>query len=73
MAEKQINDMFGWLNEITLHKTHPKEISQESWKSFNSFMINKYVSMSPDYIELVNYVQRIPYEINNRYIQFIER
>tara|TARA_B110000503_G_C7086777_1_gene387676 strand:- start:848 stop:1276 length:429 start_codon:yes stop_codon:yes gene_type:complete len=72
MAEKQIKDMFGWLNEITLHKTHPKEISQESWKSFNSFMINKYVSMSPDYIELVNYVQRIPYE-NKQQIYSIYR
>ena len=72
MAEKQIKDMFGWLNEITQHKTHPKEISQESWKSFNSFMINKYVSMSPDYIELVNYVQRIPYE-NKQQIYSIYR
>ena len=72
MAEKQIKDMFGWLNEITLHKTHHKEISQESWKSFNSFMINRYLSMSPDYIELVNYVQRIPYE-NKQQIYSIYR
>jgi hypothetical protein len=72
MAEKQIKDMWGWLNEITLTKTHPKEISQESWKSFNSFLINKYVSMSPDYIELVNYVQRIPYE-NKQQIYSIYR
>jgi hypothetical protein len=60
--QKDITNLFGWLNEITLYKTPIEDISEESWKHFNAFMINKYVSMCPDYIELVNYIQKIPYD-----------
>lgn len=64
--QKHIKDLFGWLNEITQNKTSIENISEESWKSWNTFMINKYVSMCPEYIELVNYVQRIPYDQNKQ-------
>ena len=59
---KQVKDIFGWLNEITLYKTPVEEISEESWDKWNSYMINRYVSMDIRYIELVNYVQTIPYD-----------
>lgn len=62
MAEKQIKDLWGWLNEITLHKTPIEGISEESWDSWNSYIIHRYVSMDINYIELVNYIQTIPYE-----------
>ena len=62
MAEKQIKDLWGWLNEITLYKTPIEEISEESWNSWNSYIIHRYVSMDINYIELVNYIQTIPYE-----------
>ena len=64
--QKNIENLFGWLNEITQFKTPIENISEESWKSWNTFMINKYVSMCPEYIELVNYVQRIPYDQNKQ-------
>jgi hypothetical protein len=60
--QKEIKDIFGWLNEITLYKTPVEEISEESWDKWNSYMINRYVSMDIRYIELVNYVQTIPYD-----------
>ena len=56
---KQVTTIFQWLNEITLYKTLPEEISQESWDKFNSYMIHRYVSMNMDYIDIVNYVQKI--------------
>jgi hypothetical protein len=56
---KQVKTIFEWLNEITLHKTPPEEISQESWDKFNSYMIHRYVSMDMNYIDIVNYVQKI--------------
>jgi hypothetical protein len=62
LAEKQIKDLWGWLNEITLYKTPIEEISEESWNSWNSYIIHRYVSMDVNYIELVNYIQTIPYE-----------
>jgi len=42
-----------------LHKTSPEKISEESWDKFNSYMIHRYVSMYIDYIDIVNYVQKI--------------
>jgi hypothetical protein len=61
-AKKEIKTIFEWLNEITLHKTPPEEISENSWNVWNSWLVNKYVSMDIRYIELVNYIQTIPYD-----------
>ncbi len=47
------------MNELTTHKTAPENISEESWDKFNSYMIHRYVSMNMDYIDVVNYVQKI--------------
>jgi ethanolamine utilization protein EutP (predicted NTPase) len=60
--KKQIKDLWGWLNEITLHKTPIENISEESWEKWNSYIIHRYVSMDIRYIELVNYTQTIPYD-----------
>ena len=60
--QKEIKDLWGWLNEITLYKSPIENISLESWDSWNSYMINRYVSMDIRYIELVNYIQTIPYD-----------
>ena len=70
--QKEIKDLWGWLNEITLYKSPIENISQESWDSWNSYMINRYVSMDMHYIELVNYIQTIPYD-NKQQIYSIYR
>ena len=62
MSKKQIKDIWGWLNEITLYKTPPENISEESWDKWNSYMIHRYLSMNINYVELANYVQTLPYE-----------
>jgi len=51
--------LFDWLNEITIKKTPTENFSEESWDSFNSYMVSRYLSMDINYIELVNYVQKI--------------
>ena len=51
--------LFEWLNEITVTKTLPENFSEESWDTFNSYMIHRYLSMYIDYIDIVNYVQKI--------------
>jgi hypothetical protein len=51
--------IFEWLNEITINKTPPENFSQESWDKWNSYMIHRYLSMNMDYIDIVNYVQKI--------------
>ena len=70
--QKEIKDLWGWLNEITLYKSPIENISQESWDKWNSYMINRYVSMDIRYIELVNYIQTIPYD-NKQQIYLIYR
>jgi hypothetical protein len=62
MSKKQIKDIWGWLNEITLYKTPIENISEDSWEKWNSYMIHRYVSMNINYVELANYVQTLPYE-----------
>lgn len=62
MSKKQIKDIWGWLNEITLYKTPVEEISEESWNVWNSWLVHKYVSMDIRYVELANYVQTLSYE-----------
>jgi len=62
MSKKQIKDLWGWLNEITLYKTPVENISDDSWNCWNSWLVNKYVSMDIRYIELANYIQTIPYD-----------
>jgi len=51
--------IFDWLNEITIKKTLPNNFTEESWDKFNSYMIHRYLSMNIDYIDIVNYVQKI--------------
>lgn len=56
---KQVKTLFEWLNEITLYKTSPDNFTEESWDKFNSYMVHRYLSMYIDYIDIVNYVQKI--------------
>ena len=57
--KKEIKTLFEWLDEITVNKTPIDKITEESWEKWNSWLIHKYVSMDINYLELVNYVQKI--------------
>jgi len=61
-GKKQINNIWGWLNEITLYKSPVDSFTEESWECFNSYMINRFISMNVHYVELANCVQTIPYD-----------
>ena len=58
-SKKKIVNIFGWLEEITVNKSPLDIISDESWDTWNSYMIHRYVSMNQDYIDIVNLVQKI--------------
>ena len=51
--------IFDWLEEITVNKTSLENFSEGSWDTWNSYMIHRYLSMCMDYIDVVNYVQKI--------------
>lgn len=50
--------IFDWLNEITGAKRPWNEFSDVDKESFNAFLINRFISMKRDYIDVVNIVQK---------------
>ena len=59
--------LFDHINQITSvqQKTYFKKMSDEDKKTWSSFMVNRFLSMNPSWIELVNEVQQydLPPEI----------
>lgn len=51
--------IWNWLEEITYKKSPADSFSEKDWETFNSYMIHRFVSMNPYYIELTNRVQTI--------------
>lgn len=53
-------NLFDWLKEINSKKSPIDSFSQEDWDQWNSYMVHRFLSMNPDYLELVNEVQKLP-------------
>jgi len=53
--------IFDWLKEITYNKSKWESFTEEDKKSFEPYMIHRFLSMNPEYIEFVNLVQTFPY------------
>ena len=68
-TKKQANNftIFDWLKEVTYNKTPWNNFTSDQIKSFEPYMVNRFLSMNPDYSELVNYVQTIPYTEKEKY------
>ena len=52
--------LFDWLNEITYNKRLWSNFTNEDKNEFNVYMIHKFISMNPDYIDVVNLIQQYP-------------
>ena len=61
MSKKHIPTVWKWLEEITFYKTPIEDISDDSWENWNSYTVNRSISMKQEYIEIANYVQTIPF------------
>lgn len=59
--------IFDWLKEIQTSKRAWNSFTNSDKESFNPYLINKFLSMNRDYIELVNAVQYIPYSEKEKY------
>ncbi len=72
-----MRNIFDWLNEVTLTKRPVKDIPEESWEKWNSYMMHRYLSMHVGYVEIVNYVQKLnpqsKKQIYNIYRQLIPK
>ncbi len=67
MTQSKKFTIFDWLDEITLKKRDWSEFNEEEKNEFNPYLINRFLSMNKDYIELVNYIQNIPYTEKEKY------
>ena len=70
-----MKNIFDWLKEINFLKSPVSKFSNKDWDLWNSYMIHRFMSMNPDYIEVVNFVQDFPptekksiYEIYREFI-----
>ena len=62
MSKKHIPTVWKWLDEIVYFKTPVEDISEESWDNWNSYTVNRSISMNQNFIELVNFIQTVPYD-----------
>jgi hypothetical protein len=53
--------IFDWLKQITYEKQPWDSFTEEDRASFNPYMMHRFLSMNPEYIEFVNLIQNIPY------------
>lgn len=58
--------IFDWL-KIIPEKRSWSSFTEEDKKTFEPFMINRFLSMNRDYIEIINYLQFIPYSDKEKY------
>ena len=58
--------IFDWLNQITLYKKDWNTFSEEDYKSFNIFIINRFLSMNEEWIEIINMLQQYTIEMENK-------
>jgi hypothetical protein len=50
--------IFDWVNNILVHKKHWNEFTEDEQKKFSPFIINRWLSMDKDFIEIVNAFQK---------------
>ena len=50
--------IIDWMNQLLIHKKHWDEFTEDEQKKFSPFIINRWLSMDKDFIEIVNVFQK---------------
>ena len=50
--------IFDWINEILVSKKHWNDFTKDEQKKFSPFIINRWLSMDKDFLEIVNFFQK---------------
>ena len=50
--------IFDWINQILVKKTHWNKFTEDEQKKFSPFIINRWLSMDKDFLEIVNFFQK---------------
>ena len=50
--------IIDWMNQLLVHKKHWNDFTKDEQKKFSPFIINRWLSMDKEFIEIVNYFQK---------------
>ena len=50
--------IIDWMNQLLVHKKHWDDFTEDEQKKFSPFIINRWLSMDKDFIEVVNAFQQ---------------
>jgi len=50
--------IIDWMNQLLVHKKHWDDFTEDEQKKFSPFIINRWLSMDKDFLEIVNYFQK---------------
>jgi hypothetical protein len=71
--------ILDWINQILVHKKSWNSFNETDQKTFSPFIINRWLSMDEEFIEVVNYFQKYaigtlePREVYEWYSDFLPR
>jgi hypothetical protein len=79
MSAVKTKGIFDFLNCLFVTKTKWNDLSELDKKAFSPYMINRFISMHPDYISIVNYLQQYtitgmnPREVYKLYLDLLPK
>ena len=50
--------IFNILGDLTFKKESPSTYNEGDWKAYNTYMVNRWLSMNSDVTEIINFVQK---------------
>ena len=50
--------IIDWINQLLVHKNPWDEFTEDEQKQFSPFIINRWLSMDKEFLEIVNYFQK---------------
>ena len=50
--------IIDWMNQLLVTKKHWNDFTEDEQKKFSPFIINRWLSMDKEFIEIVNYFQK---------------
>ena len=71
--------IIDWMNQLLVHKKHWNDFTVDEQKKFSPFIINRWLSMESEFIEIVNYFQKYaigtlePREVYKWYADFLPK
>ena len=72
-----MKNIWDWLKQINSTKADPNSFSNKDWELWNSYMVHRFLSMNTDFLDIVNFVQKInpqnKKEIYSAYREFIPK